>query len=158
MQDIPFRDRVFIEPLLTRQEFVERCEKYFVEGLEHYFVQVAADSVVGFIRLLKKSEWEALVWGKWLNTLMYACCVVAFDRIRLPALTFAVRDDNKRMIHLCQKFEFRRTGQEFITYRPSLFATIRTTNLTHFGLTAEEFQKRSEQMRKYSLLLNFSGL
>ena len=155
MQDLPFRDRVFIEPLAPREQFVEQTERNILEGQEHYYVQDLEGSIVGFIRLLKKQDWEALIWGKWLNTLVYAGQVVSFRRLQLPKLVFAVRDDNKRAIHLYKKFEFRKVGQEFICYRNSILSPVKTTNLTHYEITAEEFESKEELIRKHSLPLSF---
>jgi hypothetical protein len=155
MQDLPFRDRVFIEPLLSRQEFVQQTENNILEGLEHYYVQESEGSVVGFIRLLKRGEWEALTWGKWLNTLLYACGIVSFRQLHLPRVIFAVREDNRRVHHMYKKYDFRNVGQEFLCYRTSILSPIKTTNLTHYEITAEEFELKEEQMRKHSLPLSF---
>ena len=155
MQDLPFRDRVFLEWLPPRQEFVERTERNILDGFEHYYVQESEGSIVGFIRLLKKNEWEALTWGKWLNTLLYACGIVSFRKLQVPKVIFAVRDDNKRVMHMYKKYEFRNVGQEFLCYRTSLLAPLKTTNLTHYEITAEEFDLKEEQMRKHSLPLSF---
>jgi hypothetical protein len=155
MQDLPFRDRVFIEPLPSRPEFVAQAERNMIEGLEHYYVQESEGSVVGFIRLLKKNKWEALTWGKWLNTLLYACGIVSFRQLQLPCVIFAVRDDNKRVHHMYKKYDFRNVGQEFLCYRSSILSPIKTTNLTHYEITAEEFELKEEQMRKHSLPLSF---
>jgi hypothetical protein len=155
MQDLPFRDRVFIEPLLSRDEFVAQSERNVLAGLEHYYVQESEGAVVGFIRLLKKKEWEALTWGKWLNTLLYACGIVAFHQLHLPKVTFAVRDDNKRVHHMYKKYQFRNLGQEFLCYRSSILGPLKTTNLTHYEITAEEFALKEELMRKHSLPLSF---
>jgi hypothetical protein len=155
MQDTPFRDRVFIDPLLPRKEFVERAESRIQKGLEHYFVQDSQGTIVGFIRFVMKSNWHAFTWGKWLNTLVYASNVVAFNRLELPRLIFPVREDNKRLIHLYEKFEFRKVWQEFIFYRQTLLAPLRTTNVTYYDITHEEFAVRADEMLKHSLPLTF---
>src|SRR3990172_6124776 len=130
MQNIEFRDKVFIEPLPPCEEFVMETIDRMELGRERLYVMEVDGKVNGFVRLLfKGKDWEALTWGKWLNTLAYASCVLAFEKSDLPKLVFAVRLDNKRVIHLYQKFNFRRTGQELVFYRPQLFGYMKTTSL-----------------------------
>lgn len=155
IQDIPFRDRVFTMPLLRRDEFVQRAERNMIDGLEHYYVHEAEGTVVGFIWLLKRQEWEALTWGKWLNTLLYACGVVAFRKLHLPGLVFSVLDDNKRVRHLYENYRFRNIGQEFYFYRDSQFGRLKTANLTHYKVTPEDLDRLEDQLRKRSLPLSF---
>jgi hypothetical protein len=155
MQNIEFRERVFIQPLNTEAEFVEIAEQRIRKGIEHYFVQESDGAVTGFICLLNRSDWEVVTWGKWLNTLLYATGIVSFETLRLPKVLFAVRTDNKRIMHLYKKHHFRNVGQEFICYRPNMLGPVKTTNLTHYEITADEFWERAEAMRKNSLLLTF---
>jgi hypothetical protein len=156
MQDVPFRDHVFLEPLWPIERFKKETIERLENGTEHYFIHESDGSIAGFVRLLLRGDWEALTWGKWLNTLVYACGVVSFDQLNVPKLTFAVRDDNRRVLHLYQKFKFRKVSREFYPYRKTLFAPIQTINLTHFEITSEEFQVIRPVMRENSLLLTFA--
>ncbi len=157
MQNVQFRDKVFIEPMPSLDDFVKYTSRTIEAGYEHYYVEEdELGVVVGFIRYLKKDDWEALTWGKWLNTLVYASCYVGFDILNMPKLHFAVRDENKRVFHLYRKFGFRKLGQEFICYRKHLLAPIQTTGLTHYELTAEEYREKCEMMIKNSLALRFA--
>jgi RimJ/RimL family protein N-acetyltransferase len=159
MQDIEFRDKVFIEPLPSCEEFVMETQDRIDLGRERLYVFEVDGKVSGFVRLLFKGrEWEALTWGKWINTLAYASCVLAFERPEsdIPKLVFAVRLDNKRVIHLYQKFNFRRTGQELVFYRPHLFSALKTTSLNYYELTREEYLgEKADFMRKNAMQLEF---
>lgn len=155
IQDISFRDQVYIQPLLPLNEFIETTEQRIRDDLEHYYIQESEGSIVGFIHLFKKSDWEVLTWGKWLNTLLYATGIVSFEKLNLPKVIFGVRDDNKRVVHLYKKHQFRNVGKEFICYRPNILAPLKTTNLTHYEITAEEFWQKAEDMLKNSLPLSF---
>jgi RimJ/RimL family protein N-acetyltransferase len=155
IQDVSFRDHVFIEPLESMDEFIRDTKRRMEADGEFYYVQEFEGSIVGFIRLLKKNDWEVLTWGKWLNTLLYATGIVAFEKMGLPKVIFAVRFDNKRVVHLYKKHNFRNVGQDFVCYRPNILAPIRTTNVTLYEITAEEFWEKAEDMKKNSLPLKF---
>jgi len=155
LQNVPFRDRVFIEPLWAKEKFIQDTAERMEKGSEYYYLQESDGFVAGFIRLLEKNNWEALTWGKWLNTLLYACGIVSFEKLQLPKVIFAVRDDNKRVLHLYKKHSFRFVGKEFVCFRSGILAPIQATNLTHYEITPEEFWQRAEEMRKNSLPLTF---
>jgi hypothetical protein len=155
IQNIEFRSKIFIEPLPAVEDFVESTIQRIAEGNEEYFVQETDGILTGFVRLLKKEEWEALSWGKWLNTLVYACFVVSFDVLKLEKVRFAIREDNARVIHLYKKFKFRNIGQELVVYRASLLAPLQTISVNHYEITREEFEERREIIRKTSLELTF---
>ena len=155
IQNVPFRDHVFIEPLYSLEEFIQDTKKRMQVNGEYYYVQESEGSIEGFIRLLQKGHWEVLTWGKWLNTLLYATGIVSFEKIGLPKVIFAVRFDNKRVVHLYKKHNFRNIGQDFVCYRPSILAPIRTANVTQYEITAEEFWEKAEEMKKNSLPLKF---
>lgn len=155
IQDIEFRSKIFVEPLPPLQEFLEVTSRRMSEGTEQYFVLEIDGALSGFVRLLKKKDWEALSWGKWLNTLVYACFVVSFDILHLEKVTFAIREDNVRVNHLYKKFQFRNTGQELLTYRLSLFDFLRTVSVNYYEITKEEFEEKREIIRKTSLDLTF---
>jgi hypothetical protein len=155
IQDVPFRDTVFIEPLYSLEEFLRDTKGRIQANAECYYVQESEGSMVGFIRFFQKKDWEVLTWGKWLNTLLYATGIVSFEKMRLPKVIFAVRFDNKRVVHLYKKHNFRNVAQDFVCYRPSILAPIRTTNVTQYEITAEEFWEKAEDMKKNSLPLKF---
>ena len=155
MQDIEFRSKIFVEPLPPLDEFIESTSRRMREGKEKYFILETDGALNGFVRLLKKKEWEALSWGKWLNTLVYACFVVSFDVLKLEKVTFAIREDNNRVNHLYKKFQFRKTGQELLTYRWSILDRLRTVSVNQYEITREEFEERRETIRKSSLELTF---
>ena len=155
IQDVPILDRVFIEPLYSKEEFIQDTVARMNNGAEFYYVQESEGSIVGFIRFFQKKDWEVLTWGKWLNTLLYATGIVAFEKLKLPKVVFAVRHDNKRVIHLYKKHNFRNVGQDFVCYRKNFLAPLQTTNVTQYEITAEEFWEKAEDMRKNSLPLLF---
>ena len=155
MQDIEFRTNIFVEPLPPADEFVASTLQRMANGVEQYFVLETDGTLNGFVRLLKKKDWEALSWGKWLNTLVYACFVVSFDFLKLDKVTFAIREDNVRVNHLYKKFQFRKTGQELLTYRRSILDHLRTVSVNHYEITKEEFDERRDLIRKTSMELEF---
>ena len=155
IQDVDFRSKVFVEPLPEVDEFVEATARKMAAGEEQYFVLETDGVLTGFVRLMKKKDWEALSWGKWLNTLVFACFVVSFDILKLDKLTFAIREDNTRVIHLYKKFQFRKVGQELIVFRWSLWDGLRTVTVNHYEITNEEFQEKREIIRKSSMDLTF---
>jgi hypothetical protein len=146
---------VFIEPLPKVEEFVKQTAANIAAGGEQYFVLEIDGVMSGFVRLLKKQEWEGLSWGKWLNTLLYACYVITFDFLKLPKLVFAIRENNARVLHLYKKFQFRRVGSELMVYRRNIMDAIRTVTIYHYEITKEEFDERREAIRKTSLPLEF---
>lgn len=157
LQDVEFRDTVFVETLSPVDEFVAETKARLEAGLEHLYVQESDGSVTGFVRFLQKANgWEALTWGKWINTLAYASVILAFEKLGFSKLLFSVRLENKRVMHLYEKFDFRRTGVELYFYRTQRLGFIKTTNLQHFELTADEFREKAESMRKNSLNVIFA--
>ena len=155
IQDIEFRSKVFLEVLLPLEEFCQTTAQRMAAGVEQYFVHEKDGELAGFIRLLKREEWEGLSWGKWLNTLLYSCFVVTFDFLKLEKLTFAIREDNARVIHLYKRFQFRKVSQEFMVYRWSFSDPIRTISIDHYEITRAEFDQRREAIKKTSMDVTF---
>ena len=156
IQNVPFRDKVFLEPLLSFDRFVNETRERMDAGVEQFFVLESEGTVSGFIRFLKKGNgWEALTWGRWINTLAYAASVLAFEKLGFDKLIFSVRLENERVLRLYSKFNGRRTNMELLTYRQYEFGPIKTANLQHFELTPEEFLERAESMRKDALKIVF---
>jgi hypothetical protein len=156
LQNVPFRDKVFLEPLHSLDSFLKETKDRCDNGLEQFFVLDSDGTVSGFIRFVKtQNGWEALTWGRWMNTLAYASAVLAFEKLGFPKLVFSVRLENERVLRLYSKFNGRRTGMELINYREFEFGPIKTANLQYFELTPEEYRERAESMRKDSLQLVF---
>lgn len=155
MQLVPFRDQVFTYPLKSYALFEKESIQKLTSGFEYYFLMEQDGLPAGFVQFLKSSDdWEALTWGKWLNTLVYATGVLAFDKLQFPKLTFSVRHNNKRVIHLYEKFQFRKVKQLSILYDQGLFNVL--THLNLYEVTDQEFRERSLVMKKNSLPLIFS--
>jgi hypothetical protein len=156
LQNVPFREIALMEPLLPLDRFVKEAQERFDAGIQQLFVLDSDGIISGFIVFFKKEHgWEAVGWGRWMNSLAYATFVLAFEKLGFPKLIFAVRLENERFLHLCNKFQFRRTNMELIYYRDYEFGPIKSANLQHFEITPEEYLERAESMGKDSLKLVF---
>lgn len=153
MQDIPFRHVVYANNLPKLEDFVENETHAIQTGQEQYYLFEVDGRPDGFVQYLKREkDWSIIVWGKWLNTLIYLGLKTAYDDLGCPNVTSAVRDTNKRVTKAYEKFRIRRTGSEMTLYRPGgIFGYIATANLIYYEMTREEFEERREFLRSQSL-------
>lgn len=152
------RERIFMHPLAPLEEFVEETATRMRRGLEYYFVLEQDGVLQGFSNLVKKgAQIEALTWGKWLNTLVFVSGVCNFEILGFPSLMFSVRHDNKRVIHLYRKFDFRKIGNEMHLYRMHQWGGLYSVGLYYFEVTAEEFKERRDIMERSSVKLTFQS-
>lgn len=150
LQDIPYREKVFVEPLPPFEDFLRETEERIKAGEQYYFVFEQDSIPMGFIEYRKSAETTS-IWGKWLSTLCYACAVVAFDDLKFSKLTWYTRANNKPMLRTCEKMKFRRTGEKGICNITEGFAFIAIGKLIFFELTSQEFSANRHWMKELAL-------
>lgn len=153
MQDIPFRHIVYANNLPKLEDFVENETRAIQAGQEQYYMFDVDGRPDGFVQYVKhEMDWNIIVWGKWLNTLIYLGLKTAYDDLGCPKVTSAIRETNKRVCKAYEKFRIRRTGSEMTLYRPGgIFGYITSANLIYYEMTREEFEERREFLRSQSL-------
>lgn len=153
LQDTPYREKVFTEPLPPLERFIQETEERMHAGREYYFVFEQDSAPVGFIEYRSPEETTS-IWGKWLSTLCYACAVIAFEDLKFSKLVWYTRATNKPMLRTCDKMRFRRTGERTVCYIADLFAFIAIGKIILFELTSEEYNINREWMRSLALPLD----
>ena len=149
LQNIPYREKVFIEPLPALEEFLRISEEK-MHGEQFYYMFEQDSAPLGFIEYRQKHETTS-IWGRWLNTLVYGCAVLAFDDLQLSKLNWYTRAINKPMIKTCEKMKFRKTGEKDICNITQGFSFIAIGKLIFYELTAEEFHANRHRMKELAL-------
>lgn len=156
MQDVPYRWKVFAGPLPEYREFRAAAEELLESGDAHLFIFEKSGESAGFTQLVRSEEsWDIIVWGRWLNTLIYAGLAAAFDGVHLPAVVSEVRRDNARIIRAYQLFSIRKIGQATVPCRLGKFDDFRITDFFYYEMTDEEYRERLPVLRKHSLAMTF---
>lgn len=150
LQNIPHREKVFVEPLAPLEKFVQDTGSLMSERKEHFYVFEQDAVPLGFIKYVSKDE-STTIWGKWLSTLVYVCGVLAFDDLKFSKLTWYTRANNKPMIRTCEKMKFRRTGEKNLCNITEGFAFIAVGKLIFFEITSDEFNAQRHWMKELSL-------
>jgi RimJ/RimL family protein N-acetyltransferase len=150
LQNTPYREKVFTEPLPPLERFIQESEERMNAGKQYYFVFEQDSAPLGFIEYRHPEETTS-IWGKWLSTLCYACAVLAFDDLNFSKLIWYTRATNKPMLRTCDKMKFRRTGETSVCYIADLFAFVAIGKLTLFELTSEEFALNRKWMKSLAL-------
>jgi hypothetical protein len=153
LQNVPFRDQVFDTPLPSYEEFQKEVGERLAEGEgEQYWVFEEDGRTTGFLWFqMNDGFWFVTIWGRWLKTLTNAAGVVAFDRLFAPRLVFLVRQSNRRMIRVCEDFQFRKVGETEAIYVSGRGFSIGKAN--YYDITAEEFEGKRVYMASQSLKL-----
>lgn len=153
MQDIPFRNVVYANNLPKLEYFLENETAAINAGRELYYFFEVDGKPDGFVQYVKnEKDWNIIVWGKWLNTLIYLGLKTAYDDLGCPNVTSAIKESNKRVRKAYQKFSIRRTGAEMTFFRPGGGkGYITAANLIYYEMTREEFEERRELLRSQSL-------
>lgn len=150
LQDIPYREKVFAEPLPPLEAFVEESAARMSEEREFYYLVEQESTPLGFIEY-RSPEQTTSIWGKWLSTLCYACAVLAFEDLKFSNLIWYTRAINKPMLRTCDKMKFRKTGEKSVCRISEGFAFIAIGKLVLFELTPAEFYKNCEWMKALSM-------
>ena len=110
LQNIPLREQILNTPLPPYEQFFAETMSRLGSS-EHYFLHETDGQPAGFVQYTRTPETcEPTVWGRWLNTLVFACAKIAFDHLNVPKLNWSVRKANKRAVQCYDRFHFRRTG------------------------------------------------
>jgi len=146
MQNVEFREMVFIEPLAPRETFLPQTEKNIGDGKEFYYIFEENGRPDGFIQydICQTTS----IWGKWLNTLIFCCAKLAFDDLKFNKLTWYSRASNKRMIRACDKFHFRRIGERSVCNITEGFGFVAVGKIYYYELTSQEFHDNESWMSK----------
>lgn len=158
LQDIPFRDSVYANSLPKYEYFEESALQSIKAGYECYFMFELNGVADGFAQYVREGPvaWDIIVWGKWINTLIYASLKTGFDYLGIELVRSAVRVDNKRVIKAYEKFGIRKTGREMLMYRQGgLKGYLVTANMDYFEMTPEEFHAMEEHLRTQSFEVIF---
>jgi RimJ/RimL family protein N-acetyltransferase len=119
------------------------------------------DKTVGFAQYVmteKEGLADVVVWGKWVNTLMYIAIKAGFEHLGLQVVRSAVRVDNKRVMKTYQRLGIRSTGRELTPVRTGGFlSAISMVGFQYFEMTREEFDLKSEELRQQSLEIELIG-
>lgn len=156
LQNVPFRQQVFVQPLPAYETFIEGIKER-LKNHESYLYILENDSLpIGFTEFLKLQEnWDFIFWGRWLKTLAYASGKVGFHDLGFAKLTGVVREENVQMIRMYKHLGIRLVRRDHILYyRPGLFS-IASTYLNFYEISAEEFRDKSALLKRNSLPLIF---
>lgn len=152
LQNIPFREMAYANTIAKLEDFIEHESEAMKTRSEIYYIFEVQGKPAGFIQYIKnENDWATIIWGKWLNTLIYLAFKIAYDDLGCPKLTFAIKETNKRIRKACEKFSLRRTGAELTFFRGGGKGYITSANLIYYELTREEFDERRELLRSQSL-------
>jgi hypothetical protein len=150
MQDIPLRERIMIHPLPAPGEFLARAAVELAAGRESYCLMESGGDPAGFIWIRRPAE-TCEIWGRHLHTLFHACAWIAFEHLGMRRLCWNVRESNRRMIRVCERFRVRRTSGEnrFVISRG--FSFVAAGPVFDYEFLPDEFRERLPIIRRHSL-------
>lgn len=154
LQNIPYRERVFVDPLPSQDEFVRNASEKMHLQDQYYYIFEQNGSPLGWIEYQKNPETTS-IWGKWFSTLVYGCALLAFDDLKFSRLNWYTRAINKPMLKTCEKMKFRKTGEREVCNITQGFSFIAIGKIFMFELTSAEFQANRNWMQKLALPVEF---
>ena len=113
--DHPLRQKLLIEPLPSLDEFLQLASDALKSGHEFYYLLENDGAAQGIIRIMLADE-SCEIWGRALSTLYYHCGRIAFEELKMSRLHWYVRQNNPRMIRICELFGAQKTGEEPFLY------------------------------------------
>jgi hypothetical protein len=155
LQNIPFRFEALGAELPAYPQFLAEQTKGMDAGIEKYFLLNENEKPAGFVHLTLVSEfWHATLWGPWLKTLVYCAGLSAFVFLKVPRLVWNVRQNNKRMVKVCEKYPFRFLGENnvFVLLNEAPYVGIDKVN--YYEITSERFFETEDFFRKNSFPLD----
>ena len=150
LQNIPERDLILTSHLLPFSDFLTHAQSEMNANREFYCLLEISDQPAGFLWISKPDE-TCEIWGRHLHTLFYACAWFAFERLRMKRLNWNVRASNRRMILVCDRFQIRKTGEDFIFTSGKTFGEMIAGAVHYYQFDAEEYYERVPLMEKYSI-------
>ena len=147
MLNSPMRESFLIDPLAPQGEFIQQTTLNMEEGRESYYLLEQDSKLKGLIRILR-SDGSCEIWGRSLRTLFYHCARIAFEELNMPSLCWYVRNNNRRMLHICELFQIRKIGEApFYTIGEKLnFLTAGVA--TFFEFLSDEYEARLPIMKR----------
>jgi hypothetical protein len=150
MQNIPVRERYLNRPLPALNDFLNAASQQLWNGSEKYFLLQQNDRMEGFIWISPEAE-TCEIWGKHLHSLFYGCARIAFENLSMRKLVWSVREKNRRMMKVCERFRIRKTGSEEICVIEPKFEFIAIGTIHYFEFKAEEYPERIPLMHQFSV-------
>ena len=150
MQNLPVREKIMNRPLPPLEDFVTNTAQKMRDGCEKYYLLEQHGEAEGFIWISLAAE-TCEIWGKQLHSLFYACARIAFENLSLNRLVWSVRQNNRRMLKICERFGIRSIGSDQICVIENKFEFIAIGKIHYFEFKAEEYPERISVMRKFSV-------
>ena len=150
MQNLPVREKIMNRPLPPLNEFVTKSMQHIQDGSEKYYLLEQNDDAKGFIWISLPAE-TCEIWGTQLHSLFYACARIAFEDLCMSRLVWSVRQNNRRMIKVCERFGIRVIGSDQICVIENKFEFIAIGKIHYFEFKADEYPERISLMRKFSV-------
>ncbi len=147
MQDIPLREKIMIRPLPRQEAFLAETAAEMAAGRESFYLMELDGTPEGFI-WIRRPEETCEIWGRHLHTLFYFCAWIAFEQLGLRRLCWNVRESNRRMIRVCERFRVRRTGGENRFVVAPGFSFVAAGPVFDYEFLPGEFRERLQLIRR----------
>jgi hypothetical protein len=120
------------------------------QGKESYYLLEQDCRLKGLIRILQL-DGTCEIWGRALRTLFYHCARIAFEELNMASLCWYVRNNNQRMIRVCELFQIRKIREAtFYTIGEKLnFLTAGVA--TFYEFLSNEYEEWLPLMKQYAL-------
>jgi hypothetical protein len=148
MQNIPLREKLLTSPLPAVETFVAHRAEQLRTGMERYYLLQGEEHMpVGFVWICVAQE-TCEIWGRYLHSLFYACARIAFEVLGMNRLVWNVRQNNRRMLTVCERFKIRMIGSDNICMIEEKFEFVAIGKINYFEFKSEEYPERIPLMRK----------
>ena len=142
MQNIPVREKLLTSPLPPVETFIAYRAEQLSRGNERYYLlQGDRHSPVGFIWISIVEE-TCEIWGRYLHSLFYACARMAFEVLGMHRLFWNVRQNNPRMLSVCERFKIRMVGSDNVCVIEEKLEFIAIGKTNYFEFKSEEYPER----------------
>jgi len=150
MQNVPTREKLLTSPLPPVDIYIARATIEMNAGNEHFYLLETDSTAIGLI-WISTAEETCEIWGKHIHSLFYACARIAFEDLKMQRLVWWVRQSNRRMLKVCERFRIRRTGSENICTIGEKLEFLAIGEIHYFEFRVSEYPERIPLMQKYSL-------
>ena len=146
----PLREKLLVEPLAQEPEFLQQSQLNLQSDTEFYYLLEQDGVILGSIRIMVPEE-SCEIWGRSLATLYYHCGRIAFEELQMKRLQWCVRQNNRRMLRICEMFGAQKTGESpFFNFASKLsFIAIGVVNFYEF--TPEAYRSHISLMRRFAM-------
>jgi hypothetical protein len=146
----PLREKFLVEPLPAESLFLQQSEIELKSGREFYYLLEQDGVVSGLIRIMVPVE-SCEIWGRSLATLYYHCGRIAFEQLGMNRLQWYVRQNNRRMIRICEMFGAEKTGESPFFNLGDKLSFIAIGILNFYEFTPENYRSHLAIMQRYAL-------